>query len=98
MLTLSMNKLTESLKETQAFSLPDMNKGTAYLYNGVYKRLSRGDDIKLSELDFSAFRADDVDSLRDLYINVFEHNYYVADGIASALRGLAPVSKAVSYV
>jgi hypothetical protein len=98
MITLSIEQLVSAVTEADAFKLPDMSEGTAYLYNSVYRRLANGGTVKLSGLDFDAFEPEDVDSIKDLHAGVFEKNSYAADGIASILRTIAPVSKAVGYV
>lgn len=98
MITVSVKKLVSAIEEADGFKLPDMNEGTGYLYNDIYRRLTRGEDVRLSEIDFDAFEADDVDSLNDLHSDIFERNYYTADNISSALRTIVPVCKAVGYV
>ena len=98
MITVSTTRLAEGLKEATAFSLPDMNEGTEYLFNTVYSRLSQRADVRLSEIDFDAFETEDIASLNDLYENVFERNQYAADSIMSALRKTVPIHKAVGYV
>lgn len=98
MITVSTKNLVAAIREADGFKLPDMNKGTGYLYNDIYRRLTRGEDVRLSEIDFDAFEADDLDSLNDLHSDVFERNYYAANSISSALRTIVPVCKAVGYV
>lgn len=98
MIAVSTKNLVDAIREADGFKLPDMNEGTGYLYNDIYRRLTRGEDVRLSEIDFDAFEADDLDSLNDLHSNVFERNYYAANSISSALRTIVPVCKAVGYV
>ena len=98
MITVSIKQLVSAIAEADAFSLPGMNEGTSYLYDTVYRRMSKGDTVRLSELDFDAFEAEDVDSFSDIYSDVFERNSYAASGISSALRSMTPASKAVAYV
>jgi hypothetical protein len=98
MITVNAGKLAEAIREADAFALPEMNGGVSYLYDAVCRRMFRGQDVRLSELDFDAFAPEDVDSLSGLYSDVFERNHYVADGITSTLRNTAPVCKAVGYV
>jgi hypothetical protein len=98
MINVSVKNLVEAIREADAFELPHMNEGTAYLYNSVYNKLARNMDVRLSELDFDAFEPEDVDTFKDIYSDVFESNYYAGNRIASALRSVAPASKAVAYV
>jgi len=98
MITVSIKDFVEAIRETDTYTLPEMDEGTAYLYNSVYRRMSGGHDVRLSELNFDAFEQADVDSIRDLFSNVFEQNHYTAGGISSTLHSLAPVCKAVGYV
>ncbi len=76
MITVSTKNLVEAIREADAFELPHMNEGTAYLYNSVYSRMVRNKEVRLSELDFDAFEPEDVDSLKDIYTDVFENGYY----------------------
>jgi hypothetical protein len=87
-----------ALTEADAFKLPDMTDGTAYLYNSVYRRLARGEDVRLSGINFDAFEPEDVESLEGLYSDIFEKNNYVGDDIISTLQKVAPVCKAVGFV
>jgi len=98
MITVNVKQLASALAEADVFTLPVMSEGTGYLYNSVYARLSRGEEVSLLGLDFNAFDPDDIDSLNELYDCVFERNYYAADKISYILRNTAPVCKAVSYV
>lgn len=98
MITVSIKKLTEAIIEAEAFNLPDMSIGEDYLYNSLYKRLSRGDDVRLSELDFDTFELDDVDTIRKLHSDVLEPNEDKANAIAHSLRGIIPGTTAVAFV
>jgi len=98
MITVSIRNLVEAVGEAEAFKLPEMSEGTGYLFDNVYRRLSRGEDVALSSLDFYAFEPEDLESLNGLYSEVFEKDYYTACAVASALRDTVPVCKAVAYV
>ena len=98
MITINTRNLVEAIREADVFTLPNMNEGTEYLYNTVYNRLARNIDVRLSELDFDSFEPEDVDSLSDLYSDVFESNHYTACRLVSTLRSAAPAIKAVTYV
>ena len=58
MVTVSVKQLVSAIEEADAFQMPDMNRGTRYLYDRVYGRLSEGREIRLSEVDFGSFEAD----------------------------------------
>jgi hypothetical protein len=88
----------EAIREADAFALPDMTAGESYLYDTVYSRMSKGHDVRLSELDFDAFEPEDIDSFSGLYSDVLERNHCAAGGIASTLLAITPASKAVAYV
>jgi len=98
MITVNTKKFVEAIREAEAFKLPDMSKGTGYLFDNLYSRLSRGEAVRLSELDFSAFEPEDLQTVNSLYSDVFERNCYAAAGIASALREAVPAFKAAAYV
>jgi len=98
MVTVNTRDLVEAILEADAFKLPDMSKGTGYLFDNLYSRLSRGEDVRLSSLDFDAFEQEDIEAVNSLYSDVFEKNCYEASGIASALRETVPACKAVAYV
>ena len=98
MITVSTRTLVEAIREADAFKLPDMSKGTGYLFDNLYSRLSRGEDVRLSELDFNAFEPEDLQAVNNLYSDVFERNCYAVRDIASALREAVPACKAAAYV
>ena len=98
MVTINIKKLFEAIGEADIFGLPDMTAGAQYLYNNIYQRLLRDEEIKLSEIDFKAFTSDDLTSLENLHTDVFEKNERTADNITSALRKITPVYNAVSFV
>ena len=98
MLQVSTAQLVVNIQKSQPFSMPEMDTGTSYLFNQVYRPLVVGDVVKLSDLDFSAFEEEDIKALSDLCDNVFERNNQQADNITSTLRQLAPISMVASYV
>ena len=98
MLQVNIKQLLSAVEEVGAFELPEMSEGTEYLYNNLYKRLSQNMDVRLSEIDLSAFESEDIGSLNDLHSEVFVKNGRAAGGIMSALRETDPVCKAVGYV
>jgi hypothetical protein len=67
-----------------------MNKGTTYLYDMVFCKMSNGTAVFLSELDFDAFTVDDVRTLNGLYDKVIEKNHGEANSIVTTLRGITP--------
>jgi len=98
MITLNAKRLVEMVREADAFKLPDMSKGTGYLFDSVYAGLSRGEDVILSNIDFNTFELEDLDSLVSLYSDTFEKNYHGAIELAATLREAIPVCKVVAYV
>ena len=97
MITVDTRDLVEAIREADAFKLPDMSKGTGYLFDNLY-RVSRGENVRLSSLDFDAFEPEDLEAINSLYWEVFERNYFAARNIASAIRETVPACKAVAYV
>jgi len=98
MVTVNTKKFVEAVREADVFKPPDMSKGASYLFDSLYSRLSGGEDVKLSSLDFDAFEPEDLESINSLYSDVFERNCYAANGIASALREAVPACKTAAYV
>ena len=98
MITVNTKKFVEAVRKADSFKLPDMSKGADYLFNNLYSRLSKGEDVKLSSLDFDTFEQEDLHAINSLYSDVFERNCYAANGIASALREALPACKAAAYV
>lgn len=98
MIEVSVKQLVSAIAEADAFKMPDMNEGTAYLYNSIYSNLSQNKDVKLSEIDFEAFEADDISCLNDLHSDVLERNCSTANSMMSTLQQISPICKAVSYV
>ena len=87
-----------AMQKAAPFVLPEMSDGASYLYNMVYSRLANDEIVGLSELDFSAFEEEDIQSLAGLYDDVLEKNSHQAYGIADTLRKAAPVCKAAAYI
>ena len=98
MITVNTKKFVEAVREADIFKMPDMSKGAGYLFDSLYSRLSKGEDVKLSSLDLNAFEPEDLEAVNSLYTDVLERNYYAANGIASALREAVPACKAAAYV
>ena len=98
MVTINIKKLFETIGEADILTLPDMTKGTQYLYDYIYQKLLRGEEIKLSEIDFEVFTSDDLTTLENLHTNIFEKNERTISGIASELRKITPAYNAVSFV
>ena len=97
MITVSTKHLVSAIEEAEAFSLPDMNEGASYLYNELYRRLSEGADLLLSDIDFDRFELDDIDSIRELHSG-FENNEGKAHTLIRALWGIPPVTKASAFI
>ena len=98
MIKVNVKKLAEAVGEAEAFRFPDMNTGTEYLYYKLYVRLTRGENVRFSELDFRAFRAEDIKSLHNLCENVFEKSIYTAIGIINDIQGIKPANAPVDFV
>ena len=98
MITVSVTELMSAIEEAGAFKMPDMSAGTDYLYNKLYSRLSYGDTVRFSDIDYDAFELDDVDSMRKLHSDVLEANEYKTETLARSLRDLKPATVAAAYV
>jgi len=98
MITVSVRQLVDAIEEADVFKLPHMNAGTEYIYNNLYRRLSYGENVKLSEIDYNSFELDDVDSMRDIYSDVLEANENRADTLARTLQGISPMSAISAFV
>ena len=90
MMQVNINQFMAALREVPIYNQPKMYKGTSYLFNHVYNHMLHGEEVKLSELDFSAFEEDDIHSLGELYNSVFERNSLEASRIANTLRKIDP--------
>jgi len=97
MITVSVTQLVDAIMEADVYSLPNMSSGTDYLYNSLYKRLSSGEDVRLSEIDYNSFELDDINSMRKKYDTLVTHKSK-ADSIANTLRELSPVVTAAAFV
>lgn len=97
MVTVDTKKLVSEIMGAEDFQLPGMNRGTGYLYEEIYKRLSSGDDVSLSEIDFSRFELDDIDSLRELHSGL-EANVDRAHYLAHALWNIPAVVSAPAFI
>jgi len=98
MITVSVKQLVSAIEEADIFQFPNMSTGADYIYNSLYGRLTRGEDVRLSEIDYNAFELDDIDTVRDLYSNVLEVNERQADTLANTLRSIPPIVTAAAFV
>ena len=98
MITVSVSQLISAIEEADVFKMPDMSKGTDYLYNKLYKRLSYGEDVRFSEVDYNSFTLDDVDNIRGLHSDVLEANEQKTAALTRSLRELKPATVAAAYV
>ena len=98
MITVSITQLLDAIEDAEVFKIPDMRAGTEYIYNSLYRRLSQGDNVRLSEIDYNAFELEDIDTMRDIYSDMLEANESRADTLARVLRGISPVTTAAAFV
>ena len=98
MIQINIAGLVEAVQRASPFTMPEMNEGTSYLHNKVYTRLANDESVSLSDLDFSAFESDDIQTLARLHDDVFEKNSHQANCIVGTLRNAAPVTKAAVYI
>jgi hypothetical protein len=98
MITVSIEQLVSAIEDAGFYTLPDMTEGAEYLYSSLYRRLSFGESVRLSEISYDSFELDDVDSMREIYTNNLEANEYKSSGITHTLRGLTPVTAAAAFV
>ena len=92
MLTVNVKQLVGAIEEAESSSLPEMNSGTRYLYDELYRPLAEGLERRLSEINFGSFELEDIESIRDIYTETLEKNARRADALACALRDLAPIA------
>ena len=97
MLKINVSLLISTLNETKAFSLPEMNAGTRYLFDMVYKKLLDGETIRLSELDHDRFKLEDVTTLKDIYDNIILKNNYKSQQVIGSMENAEPVRVIVSF-
>jgi hypothetical protein len=98
MINVSVKQLLSAIEEADVFKFPSMSAGADYIYNNIYSRLTRNLDVRLSDIDFSAFELDDVDTMRDIYFNILEANENRAVSLADTLRKIPPVVTASAFV
>ena len=98
MITISVKQLMAAIEEAEVFSLPDMSAGADYIYNSLYRRLSSGEEVRLSEIDWSRFELGDVDVIRELHFDVMEVNEYRAAAMSRTLRDASPTTAAAAFV
>ena len=98
MVTVSVKQLISAIEEAGVYKPPDMTTGTEYIYNSLYRLLTRGEKVRLSEIDYSSFDLDDIDSMREIYSDVLEPNEHKADMLTRTLRGISPAVTAAAFV
>ena len=97
MLKVNASLLMSALCEAKAYSLPEMNAGTSYLFEAVYTQVANGGVMRFSELDYDRFDMDDIRSLRSVYCGGIEKNNNQAGHVISAIEKSRPVSVAVTF-
>lgn len=98
MVTIDLKKLIKNVGETENFKLPDMNAGTQYLYDNLYRRMSQGEPVRLSEINFAGFNLDDINNIRNLEFDFFRRAEDIVEKITSSLKSLPPVATAISFI
>ena len=98
MIQVNIAGLMASMQKAPPFTMPEMNAGTSYLFNKVYTHLAKDETVSLSDLDFSAFEYDDIQTLASLHDDVFEKNNHQANSIVGTLRNAAPICKPAAYI
>jgi hypothetical protein len=98
MITVSIKRLLDAIEEADSFKLPDMSAGADYVYNKVYKRLAHNMDVRLSGINFDKFELDDVDTIRALYTDVLEDNFFKSERMSNNFRSLPPVVRTTAFV
>ena len=98
MITVDIKRLVAAVREAERFRLPDMNEGTRYLYNKLYRPLAEGKERRLSDINFESFELDDIESMRDIYCKVLEENESKADALTRALRDIPPIVAVTAFV
>lgn len=98
MISVSTKTLLSAIEEAEAFSLPEMNEGTQYLYDELYVKVSRGMELHLSEIEFDRFKLDDIDMMRDLYSDTLEANERKAETITRNLVNIPPAAVVSKFV
>ena len=98
MIVVDVKKLIEAIDDANSFCMPYMTQGSEYLYDNLYRRLTCGETVNLSELDFGSFELEDLDMIRELHTDVLEANENKSETLTRSLRELAPVTVAAAYV
>ena len=98
MITVNIKQLLFAIEEADAFKLPDMSAGAEYIYNELYGRLSRDEDLRLSQINWESFELDDINTMRDLYSESIGQDEYKTAAMAHTLHGLSPVVTAATFV
>ena len=98
MITVNVKQFVSAIEDADAFRLPDMSVGADYIYNTIYKRLSCGEEVRLSQIDYDAFELEDIDTMREIYFTVLEADEYKSDGISRTLWNIPPAVTAAAFV
>lgn len=98
MISVSTKTLLSAIEEAEAFSLPEMNEGTQYLYDELYGKVSRDMELHLSEIEFDRFKLDDIDMMRDLYSDTLEANERKAETLTHNLMNIPPAAVISEFV
>ena len=98
MITVNVKQLVGAIEEAESSRLPEMNSGTRYLYDELYRPLAEGLERRLSEISFGGFRLDDIESLRYIYSETIEENVRRAESLTRTLREIPPAAAASAFI
>ena len=98
MITVSISQLVSAIEEADVYRLPDMSDGADYIYSNLYNRILRGEELRLSQINWDSFELDDINSMRELYSDALQENEYKADSIVDMLHGIKPAVAAAAFV
>ncbi len=68
------------------------------IYEEIYKKLSEEIPVRLSEVNFSRFELDDINTMRELYADILEVNENKAEAFTRILKNIPPITTTSKFI
>jgi GTP1/Obg family GTP-binding protein len=97
MLTINIKRVVDALSNAPVFTPPAINSGVKYIQEKISDRLASGKEVRLSEIDFSAFVLEDIDEIQEFHRNMMQHEYD-CEKVANSFCKLKPTVVSGTFV
>jgi hypothetical protein len=97
MLTISVKRIVDAITIAPTFTPPELNVGAQYIQEKIADRLARGNEVRLSEINFEAFDLEDIDGFQSFHEHMGQHEHR-CDQVAQAFFKLKPATVSGTFI